>query len=75
MVTAVAAIGSRSRIYPVTGEPGTWRVYFDGVAIGRVRMVGETFAAESADGRQRELGYRSRSRAIAALAAMAGVEA
>ena len=41
----------------------------------RVRMVGETFSAETADGGQREMGYRSRSRAIAALAAMAGVTA
>lgn len=75
MVTAVESDGSRTRFYPVPGEPSTWRAYRDGVCLGRVRRVGETFAAVPPGGGTVDMGYRSRSEAARALSRRAGVGA
>lgn len=72
MVTAVESDGSRTRFYHVPGEPGTWRVYRDTCCLGRVRRVGETFAAIPPGGVPVDMGYRSRSAAASVLIARAG---
>lgn len=74
MVTAVESDGSRTRFYPVPGEVSTWRAYRDGVCLGRVRRVGETFAAVPPGGVPVDMGYRSRAAAARALERRAGGE-